>query len=77
MDTQYGVEVTNKFALNIDEEDDPFDILQQQEELNKQDKTSQKTKKAKQAKKNVLQPENKNKQSEQTVVKKEGNTVGY
>ena len=32
MDLQYGIAVNNKFALFIDEDEDPLEILRQKEE---------------------------------------------
>jgi plasminogen activator inhibitor 1 RNA-binding protein len=79
MDTHYGIAVTNKFALFIDEDEDPLEILRQQEELLQKKKEGKgkdtekgKSSKDKKAKKTVLQPETKNKPQEQSVPKKEG-----
>lgn len=83
MATQYGVTVTNKFALAIlDDEEDPFEVLNHQEELKKQQDEKEKaskgktTGKNKQAKKSVPQ-ENKNKPQEPVAQKKEGNCMFY
>lgn len=75
MDTQYGIAVTNKFELFINEDADPFDILAQQEaELKKKQDTKEKVKtgKNKSAKKNAV-PTEKAKVVEPQIPKKEGN----
>ena len=79
MDSQYGIAVTNKFSLFIDEDADPFDILNQQEEQKKDAKEKEKGKgKSKQSKtKNVLQSDSKNKPVEQAIQKKEGSIPFY
>jgi hypothetical protein len=72
MDLQYGIAVTNKYALFIDEDLDPLEILKQKEEEAKTSKKEgDKKTKTKSAKK-VASTESKPKQQEQPVVKKEG-----
>lgn len=75
MDTLYGINVKNKFELFIDEDDDPLEILAQQESAKKEQdkkKKDDKTKKNKNAKKSVLKTENKNKPAEEIKPVKEG-----
>ena len=70
MDLQYGIAVTNKFALFIDDDEDPMEILKQKEEeaKNKKDDKKAKPKSAKKA----PQSDNKPKQPEPQITKREG-----
>ncbi|XP_041356944.1 plasminogen activator inhibitor 1 RNA-binding protein-like isoform X1 [Gigantopelta aegis] len=72
MDIQYGIAVSNKYQFLNDEEEDPYEILKQQEEakLKKKDETDKKAKN-KHAKKSAPPVDAKNKQAETTVTKKE------
>lgn len=70
MDLQYGIAVTNKFSLFIDEGEDPLEILRQKEEEAKNSKKDDK-KKSKSAKK-AAATESKPKQQEQQVTKRDG-----
>ncbi|KAK7485299.1 hypothetical protein BaRGS_00023398 [Batillaria attramentaria] len=72
MDLQYGIAVTNKYALFIDEDEDPLEILRQKEEEAKnQKKDDKKTTKSKQSKKTAVAAEAKPKQIEQPAAKKD------
>lgn len=78
MDSLYGINVKNKFDLFYDEDVDPLEILAQQENAkNEQDKKKKddKGKKTKNAKKQVLKTDNKNKQVEEIKPEKEGNVL--
>ena len=65
MDNQYGIKVTNKFQLFLEDEEDPLEILRLQEEANeklketkkKDGKTDKKGSKGKQNKKAGGAPE--------------------
>lgn len=74
MDLQYGIAVTNKYALFIDEDEDPLEILRQKEEEAKNQKKdpSDKKTKSKQSKKTAVATETKPKPVEQPIIKKEG-----
>lgn len=72
MDLQYGIAVTNKFSLFIDEDEDPLEILRQKEEEAKTSKKDDKKNKSKSAKKAAAATENKPKQQEQQVTKRDG-----
>lgn len=72
MDLQYGIAVTNKFSLFIDEDEDPLEILRQKEEEAKTSKKDgDKKTKSKTAKK-VAATDSKPKLPEQQVTKKDG-----
>ena len=73
MDIQYGIAVSNKYQFLNDEEEDPYEILKQQEEAKskKKDETDKKAKN-KHARKVAPPTDAKNKQAETTVTKKEG-----
>ncbi|XP_070194461.1 intracellular hyaluronan-binding protein 4-like isoform X2 [Littorina saxatilis] len=71
MDLQYGIAVTNKFSLFIDEDEDPLEILRQKEEEAKTSKKDgDKKTKSKTAKK-VAATDSKPKLPEQQVTKKD------
>lgn len=73
MDLQYGIAVTNKYALFIDEDEDPLEILRQKEEEAKnQKKDDKKSTKSKLSKKTAVAAETKPKQPEQPAAKKDG-----
>ena len=80
MENLYGVQVNNKFDLFIDEDEDPLELIAQQEEAKKQaelkkKKEAEKGKKSKSGKKAVLKTENKI--IEVIEPKKEGNYCLY
>lgn len=80
MEAQYGIDVTNPFSI-LDEDEDPLEFLKQQEEAAKTKKDSKKEPekikgKAKQSKKNVVsQNEQKSKQIDTSLQKKEGSRL--
>ena len=80
MENSYGIDVTNKFALffdNDDDESDPLDILKLQETLREtKEKTSKKTptdSKATKNNQNKEQSTKKDQQSNATTQKRDGN----
>ena len=72
MDHQYGVQVTNKYALFLDEDEDPLEALSRQEELNKSKKKDDGDKKSSKKQKKVPAPETKSKAPELSASKKDG-----
>lgn len=73
MDHQYGIAVNNKFALFLDEDEDPLEVLSRQEEQAKNKKKDDGEKKPSKSKlKKTAVPETKAKVPEQPIVKKEG-----
>lgn len=78
MDLQYGIAVTNKYALFIDDEEDPLEILRQKEEEAKNQKKDggDKKTKSKQSKKTAVVTESKVK-AEPPPPKKEGMIITW
>lgn len=71
MDQQYGIPVTNKFSLFLNEDEDPLEILSREEQA-KTKKKEEGDKKSKSKPKKSAVPEAKAKVIEVPVVKKEG-----